>query len=396
MSNTEMANYINQLGESVQGFMAKYDDKLNALERHLALQDAPGGGFSSPRSEFSGLGDFCRAVALAQRPGGQMDARLAKVQAASGANEGIPSDGGFLVEKTLMEPLLGATFETGLLAKRCFRIPVGGNSNGLKIPAIDEKSRVNGSRFGGAQSYWAAEAGTVTASKPKFREIVLQLHKLFALSYVTDELLQDSAALGRVLQQSFLDEFAFKIDDAILNGTGAGMPLGILNSDCLVSVAKESAQQASTLVYENVLKMYSRLLPRSRKTACWLINQSVEPQLFSMSLTVGTGGVPVYLPATGAAGQPFASLLGLPVIPVEQCQALGSKGDIILADLSSYILADKGGIQAAQSAHVMFIYDEMTFRWTYRLDGSPLYNSPIVPFKGSASLSPFVTLDERA
>ena len=398
MNNAEIVNYIKEFGDGCKGFMAKYDGKFNDLERAVALQSAPGGGTYTParRSEFNGLGDFCIAVAKSARPGSTMDERLLRIQAAaSGANESMPSEGGFLVGGDLLDPMIASTFEAGLLAKRCFRVPISGNSNSLKIPAIDETSRANGSRFGGVQSYWAAEAATVTASKPKYRALNLLLHKLFAISYVTDELLQDSVALGRILQQSFIDEFSFKIDDGIVNGIGGGQMLGILNSGCLVTVSKEVGQSADSILYDNILKMYSRMLPRSRKTAVWLINQSIEPQLFSMSMTVGTAGVPVYLPASGASGNPYASLLGLPVVPIEQCPTLGDKGDIILADLQSYILADKGGIQAATSAHVLFLTDEMTYRWTYRVDGQPFYNTPITPFKGSLALSPFICLEAR-
>jgi HK97 family phage major capsid protein len=163
-----------------------------------------------------------------------------------------------------------------------------------------------------------------------------------------------------------------------------------------VTVNKETGQRAATLLFENIIKMFGRMLPRSRKNACWLINQSVEQQLYQMSLSVGTGGVPVYLPASGAAGQPNATLFGLPVIVCEQCQALGTVGDIILADLSSYLLADKGGVQSAASIHVAFVTDETAFRWTYRLDGTPLLAAPITPFKGSDTLSSLIALQTRA
>ena len=114
-----------------------------------------------------------------------------------------------------------------------------------------------------------------------------------------------------------------------------------------------------------------------------------------MSLAVGTGGVPVYLPANSLAGGMHSTLFGRPVIPVEQCDTVGDLGDIVLADLSQYYLADKGGMQAASSIHVKFIYDEMTFRMTYRVDGQPSWKSAITPFKSSNTLSPFVTLQAR-
>ncbi|GAB6172971.1 hypothetical protein JCM15765_24490 [Paradesulfitobacterium aromaticivorans] len=196
--------------------------------------------------------------------------------------------------------------------------------------------------------------------------------------------------------QGFSEEFGFKVDDAIINGTGAGMPLGILNSKALVTVPKEAGQAAGTINVQNVVNMWSRCWGRSRQNAAWYINQDIEPQLFTMSLAVGAGGVPVYMPASGVSGSPYSTLFGRPVIPLEQCETLGTLGDIILADFSQYLLIDKGGINAASSIHVRFLYDENVFRFIYRVDGQPVWNAPLQPFKGSNTLSPFVALANRA
>ncbi len=344
---------------------------------------------------FSNLGEQLFAVIEAARPGGNLDPRLVR-GAASGMSEGVPSDGGFLVEQDFVTELLKRAYETGVLASRCRRIPISANSNGLKINAVDESSRANGSRWGGIQAYWENEADTATATKPKFRKMELSLKKLMGLCYATDELLQDARALESVISQAFAEEFGFKVDDAIINGTGAGQPLGILNCGALVSVAKESGQSAATVVFENIVKMWTRLWARSRPNAVWLINQDIEPQLFSMSIAVGTGGVPVYLPAGGLSAAPYGQLFGRPVIPIEQCATLGTVGDIILADFSQYLLIDKGGINAASSIHVRFLYDESVFRFVYRCDGGSLWNLPLTPFKGSSTQSPFIALATRA
>ena len=194
----------------------------------------------------------------------------------------------------------------------------------------------------------------------------------------------------------FSEEFGFKVDDALINGNGAGQPLGILSSNCLVTVAKESGQAASTVVVENIVKMWARMWARSRQNAVWLINQDIEPQLYTMSLSVGTGGVPVYMPANGVSGSPYSTLFGRPVIPIEQCQTLGTKGDIYLADFSQYLIIDKGGMDSATSIHVRFIYDETVYRFVLRIDGQPIWNSALTPYKGSSTLSPFVALATRS
>jgi len=353
--------------------------------------------YAEPKSQekmWKSPGEFLLAVKKAAEPGGSVDNRL--TIKAAGMSESVPSDGGFLVDKDFSSTLLTKTYEASAVMSRAFKIPIGPDKNGVKINGIDEKSRVNGSRYGGVQMYWENEAGTVTDSKPKFRQIELSLKKLIGICYATDELLTDAMALETIVTKAFSDEYSFKVDDAGINGTGSGQPLGILKAPCLVSVAKESGQGADTILWENIVRMWSRMWSRSRQNAVWYINQDIEPQLYSMSLTVGTGGVPVYLPAGGASGSPYSTLFSRPVIPIEQCATLGDKGDIILADMSQYAMIDKGGMQSAQSIHVRFLYDENTFRFVYRCDGQPMWNSVLTPYKGSNTLSPFVTLDARA
>ena len=68
------------------------------------------------------------------------------------------------------------------------------------------------------------------------------------VNYATEELLADQTAMQDITTQGFGEEFAFMIDDAIINGVGAGMPLGVRNCGALVSQAKETGQDATTVV----------------------------------------------------------------------------------------------------------------------------------------------------
>ena len=338
---------------------------------------------------FASFGEQLMAAYRAATPGGKVDERLT-TRAASGLNESTPSDGGFLVQQDFVTELLKRTYETGILASKVKKIPISTNANGMKINAMDEDSRANGSRWGGVQTYWEGEADEITASKPKFRQMELSLKKLTGLCYATDELLQDAAALEAVIRQAFAEEFGFKIDDAILSGSGEGEPLGILNSGAIVTVAKE-ASQTDIITVENLIKMWNRLWSRSRANAVWYINQELEPYLYTLKI----GDKPVYIPAGGLSEKPYGTLFGRPVVPIEQCSAVGEVGDIILADIGQYLLIDKGGVKSASSIHVRFLYDENVFRFIYRVDGKPIWTKPLTPYKGSATVSPFVTLAKR-
>ena len=136
---------------------------------------------------------------------------------------------------------------------------------------------------------------------------------------------------------------------------------------------------------------------KRRARAAWYITQEVESQLPFMTVDVGTGGTAVYIPAGGASAKPFGTLLGLPVIPIEQAAQLGDKGDILLADMSDYVTIVKGGIKTASSIHVDFMRDQTSFRFIRRVNGAPYTRTPLASrAKAAFTTSPYITLAARA
>jgi HK97 family phage major capsid protein len=340
------------------------------------------------------LGEQLQAVASMARRPGHVDQRLmdyqgAVVAAAQGLNERVDSEGGFLVQHDVSGELLQSAYETGTLVSRTRQREVSGS--GLKIRAVDETSRADGSRMGGIQAFWTGEAEAFTASKPKFRIIDQDLDKLTGLYYATDELLEDATALQSEIEGWFRSEFGFKFDDAIVRGTGVGMPLGILNANALVSQAAEGGQTADTVNATNVQKMWSRVRASDLGSAVWVLNQEVWPQLFAMN----QANMPIFLPGGNLASAPFGALLGRPIVPSEQASAIGDVGDFNFWNLDQYLWIRKGGIAAATSIHVQFLTGETAFRFVVRANGQPIPNAAITPFKGASTQSPFVALAAR-
>ncbi len=341
---------------------------------------------------FDSFGEQLQSIRYAAQAGQRIDERLLGIQAASGGSEGVSSDGGFLVQKDFSQEIFRNAHDTGQLLQRVRRIPISAGSNGLRIPRVDETSRVAGSRYGGVRSYWVDEGVAPTATKPTFDRMELELRKLATLAYVTDELLADAVALEAIYSEAFQEEIVFGTEEAIYNGNGVGKPHGLLQSAALVSQAKETSQTAATVNITNVTKMYGRMPARLRQDAVWLVNQEVESQLWTMTLA----NQPMFIPAGGVTDAPLARLLGRPVVPIEYCEALGTLGDIMLVNLSQYIMIDKGAPQSASSMHVKFVEDEMAFRMTYRVDGDTAWKSAVTPNKGSATQSPYIALATRA
>lgn len=376
------------------------EERLASLEGKVLEQKAPveptttrAQSFGKTETAgFSSLGDQISAVIRAGMPGGTIDKRLAQ-----GMNESIPADGGFLVSKEFVNDLVSSAYETGILASRCRRIPIGAGKNGVKLNMIDQTSRANGSRSGGVRAYWAGEAEEITKSKTSIKQLELTLKKLVGMTYLTDELIDDTEALQSWVSQAFSEEMGFTLDDGIMNGTGLGQPLGVLNAPALAVVTKEGSQPNASVHWKNLTNMYSRLLPGSIKNAVWLYNQDVFPALASMQFDAAAtaGSVPLFVPANSASGTPHNTILGLPMIPIEHAPSVGAQGDISLVDFSKYLLIDKSPIKATSSIHVRFIYDEMALKFTYRVDGQPLLRSAITPFKGSVTQSAYVALGAR-
>ncbi len=397
----EEVDELEKLTDAVEraGKLVATKEKADRLTADKAVPaDGKTGKAAEPKKEpeqFKSLGEQLQAVAHAgMNTGGDRDPRLVW-RAGLGANEATPSEGGFLVQTDFSTELMGLAHEMGHVMSRVRDIPLGSNSNGIELPAVDETSRADGARFGGVQSYWVDEGGTGTPSKPKFRNIEMKLNKLMCVGYATEELLADSTALEAIYKQAFAEEIVFKTEDSIFQGSGAGQPLGFLNAGALVTVAAESGQAAATIERQNILKMFNRMPARSKKNAVWLINQEINPQLWDLN-TAGDINRLYRTPGesednTGATG----FLMNKPVIEVEYASALGSVGDINFVDLSQYLKIDKGAPAAAESMHVRFLQDEMTFRLTFRVDGQPAWRSAMTPYNGSATQSPYVTLAAR-
>ncbi len=316
-------------------------------------------------------------------------------RAPTGQSTLFGSEGGFLIPSTISSTILQKVHGEGTILSKVQEVPITvGNST--KWNAVTENARTSGNRYGGITVARKGEAVAAVGSQVELERVSLDLKELKALVYLTDNQLEDGPQMMSLINDLVPLAITFKIEDELFNGDNVTQMQGILGADAMVEVAKEAGQTADTVLYENIVNMYSRMWAASRSKAVWFINQDVEPQLFTMSLAVGTGGVPVYLPANGVAASPFGTLMGRPVMPVEHAKKVGDAGDIILADMSQYLYATKGGVKTAQSIHVKFVEGEVAFRFTLRNDGKPWWPSALTPVNGLQTLSPFVKLALRA
>jgi HK97 family phage major capsid protein len=272
--------------------------------------------------------------------------------------------------------------------------------NRMTFPKSKDEDRRDGKRAGGLRAFWKGEEQLLESSRPGVDSVELKLNKLAVVVYVTEELLDDSSyALVEYVSNKVREELDFATGDAVFRGDGIGKPTGFLKSPARVTVSKEGGQAAATLTGKNILEMYRRRVANRTKEYVWFTNQNIETQLHTMQLGTGEASVLAYHPSNGLSAAPYGTLLGLPVIPTEFCETLGTEGDICLVDLGKYLSISKGGVTEDNDTSVEWLRDQVAYKFTMRLDGRPCDDSPIIPYKGHAvndTQSAFITLETRA
>jgi HK97 family phage major capsid protein len=310
------------------------------------------------------------------------------------ASSGEPASGGFLVPEAFRAELLSLSLEASVVRPRARIVPM--ETSRVIYPYIDDTSHTS-NVFGGVQGYWTPESGSMTDVAATFGRMALEAWKLTAFANVPNELIADSAvSFEAFIRSTFPQALAYFADVAFLSGSGAGQPLGILTDANAARVvqAKEDGQAADTIVWENIVKMYSRMLPQSLGSAVWVVSPNTFAELATMALSVGTGGGPIWL-NNGVQGPP-ATILGRPVVISEKVSALGNEGDVNFIDFSYYLVGDRQAMTVSSSEHFRFQNGETSFKFVERLDGRPWLQSALTPRNGGDTLTPFVSLAERA
>lgn len=362
-----------------------------ARSRHYNAK-APGAGLDKM---FSNWGEYLGNIWVRNVSAEALAAKteITKLQNAMGST--VPSDGGFLIPEVLRSELLRVALETAVVRPLARVIPM--ESLTVPFPTIDSTSNAS-SVHGGIVGYWTEEGGALTDSSPTFGRVNLTAKKLTVYSEVPNELFQDSLiSLQAFMDQAYPEAVSWFEDVAFISGTGVGEPLGVLNSTAAISITEESGQAAGTILWENIVKMYSRMLPSSINRAVWVAHIDTFPQLATMSLAIGTGGSAVWLGDATHSGvdSPPMRILGRPVIFTEKVSSVGTVGDINFIDFGYYLIGDRQSMQADTSSEYKFGNDKTAMRVIERVDGQPWIKNAITPQTGSNTMSPFVKIETR-
>jgi HK97 family phage major capsid protein len=334
---------------------------------------------------FKSMGDFTADVIRAALNKGVSD-RLERAATVFGNVDNGP-DGGYAVPPEFANNIMKLAYAEDSLLSYCDEVPVTGNT--MTFPK-DETTPWGST---GIYAGWEGEADQSSPKKPALGESQLKLRKLKVLVAATDELISDAPAMSAYLEGKMGEAVQWKTNDAIVNGTGSGMPLGILKAASLVTITKETGQAADSIVAKNIAKLYSRVLMGPGAVPVWLINPDAFPEIITLTLNNN----PIWVPASaGFQGAPNGLLMGRPVVLTDACKTLGDAGDIVFANMAGYRAITKdGGPQMAQSMHLWFDQDVQAFRLVFRMDGQPALAAQVTPPNSTNKRSHFATIENR-
>lgn len=233
---------------------------------------------------------------------------------------------------------------------------------------------------------WRAEAASLSAAEPRFREMTLSAKKLTAFGVASNELAADGIDFEQSIGTIFPKAIGWTLDEAFLNGgTGAGMPLSILNAGCTLAVNRNTA---SNIEYVDVATMVSKVHPACFKNSIWVASITTIPELLQLEVGTGNTHYPVLSESNGNY-----TMLSRPVIFTEKLPALGTKGDLMFCDFSQYVIGLRKEARLDKSEHLYFDTDRVAYRCILRVDGQPLWNEALTLADGSSQVSPFVILN---
>jgi len=239
--------------------------------------------------------------------------------------EGVDSQGGYLVPEEYDSRLIDVLTEECIMRKLGHTITTSG----------EHKINIAGNKPAAA---WIEEGEALTFGDATFDQIILDAHKLHVAIKVTEELLYDNAfGLENYIITQFGKALANAEEDAFLNGTGVGQPLGLLAADGGAEIGVTTAA-ADDITYDEIVDLVYSLKRPYRKNASFLCN---DQTLAALRKLKDLNGRPLWQESL-QAGEP-GRILGYPVhtSPYFPVMTAGLPA-IAFGDYNYYNIGDRG------------------------------------------------------
>lgn len=232
--------------------------------------------------------------------------------------EGVDADGGYLVPEEYDSRLID-TLEEENIMRKLGRVITTSGEHKINIAATKPAAA------------WIEEGGALTFGDATFSQILLDAHKLHVAIKVTEELLYDNAfGLENYIIDQFGKALANAEEDAFLNGTGVGQPLGLFAKTGGGTTAETLT---AALKADDILNLIYALKRPYRKKASFVIN---DKNLAVIRKLKDNNGAYMWQPSY-QAGEPD-KILGYDV----HTSAYAPEDAIAFGDYSYYNIGDRG------------------------------------------------------
>lgn len=321
---------------------------------------------------FSSMGEFMGAVKAGN------DSRLEYVAQSAG----VGSEGGFAIPKQFGEMIMAFSPESSIVRSKATIIPGGDFPDApISFPALDQSGGKG--VYSGVVTSWLGEGEEIDETSFSLREIEMASKAVAGFIPFSNKLLRNSGAASTMGTMLLRQAVMKAEDDAFIGGNGIGKPLGFMNHKSAKAINRNTANDVKFNDLANMIQSSKGDIKE------WVISQTLYSTL--RVLEDGSGRL---IFSDGTAGMP-PMLLGFPIRWSERTPARGSKGDVMLLDLSYYYIKDGSGMTLSASEHVKFTQDKTLFKIIHNVDGQSSMNDKL-KLENGETVSPFVILDVPA
>lgn len=266
-------------------------------------------------------------------------------------NEGNDGQGGFLVPTEFHDEIISRLKNENVL-RLIGRVVETQNDRAVAIQATAPSAN------------FVAEGATIPFSTETFEQKTLKAYKLAAGISVSNELLEDSFYdVEEHLNIEFSKAVGSREEDAFLNGTGTGEPLGILPT-----LAADSATTITTaganIAADDIINLCYGLERPYRKNACWLMSDSTLAAVRKLKDSTLN-----YIWQPDLTANEPSTLLGFKIFTSEYMPEIASGNvPILFGDFSKVIIGQRGQMHFKPLREIHALQDLTSFLLIERVD----------------------------
>ncbi len=337
--------------------------------------------------EFKNLGEFVRTVRF-----DETDSRLVESQKRA-LSFGVDTKGGYLIPVEFIPEIRMVDPAEAIVRPRATVIPAGDiPDQSVEMPALDQTAADGSGIYGGVKVVWVAEGVKKAEADTAFKNIKLDPKEVAAYITLTDKLIRNAPAVTVLITKLFRGAINAAEEEAFFTNALDTRPLGIIPHAGTIAVNRITANR---ITYGDIVNMLVKSFSTGKYV--WIAAKSATAQLMKMKdFEAAESDAPSLIWQPNARGGLPGTILGLPVLFSDLVPALGTKGDLMLAEFSYFLIKDGYGIAIATSEHVHFTENKTVIKAFWNVDSEPWLTAPITLRDAETEVSPFVILDVPA